>query len=166
MANGALAAIRAGVEEGLTASQIGERIGLTKRAVYWYAAAGGVEARNGKNWPRVSLREAVQDMRLPDALEFVIEAYEAIAGADADEIEYGRMLGLTGGEAVVFGFLLKRAGRSVPRRALHDALDHARGGEVKSEKLLDVYICKIRRKLAGRWAIHTIWGFGFRMEPV
>lgn len=73
-------------------------------------------------------------------------------------------LGLTASEARLFGLLAKRG------QATKDQLHHLCGvnhdGETPDPKIVDVFICKMRKKL-GRYdvQIETVWGQGYRIAP-
>jgi DNA-binding response OmpR family regulator len=67
-------------------------------------------------------------------------------------------------EFEVLGLLIRRAPRLVARRFIVDVLAE-RNGEL-GESAVDVYISRLRRKLAGSGvAIVTVRGFGYRLEP-
>jgi len=72
-------------------------------------------------------------------------------------------LGLTKMEARLMRALTERADRMVPKGALMDAMYFDRGHE-PAPKIVDVLVCKIRKKLRGQsgWAIETVWGQGYR----
>lgn len=95
-----------------------------------------------------------------DRLREKIIALEETLGV---RIETPLMLGLTGQEAKLFGVLLKR--EMVTKEQAMDVLygNRAGGGEVEI-KIVDVFVCKIRKKLMPySISIETIWGRGFRM---
>jgi DNA-binding response OmpR family regulator len=71
-------------------------------------------------------------------------------------------LKLTKMEARVMRSLAERSGRTVSKGALMDALYFDRPREAEP-KIVDVMVCKIRRKLKGSaWIVETIWGQGYR----
>lgn len=78
----------------------------------------------------------------------------------------GRALKLTRREYGVLEALALRKGRPVSREELFDTLYG--GEEEPSHKIIDVYVCKLRRKLAAvlRDAdpIETVWGHGYRLR--
>jgi two-component system cell cycle response regulator CtrA len=74
-------------------------------------------------------------------------------------------LGLTTHEARLFGALLKRPVWT--KEQLLFALYSGRHDDEQPEiKIIDVYVCKARKKLA-RWGIEieTLWGQGYRLAP-
>lgn len=72
---------------------------------------------------------------------------------------------LTPNEARVFGLLKSRLGRAVSRGALLDAASFHHGWDSEpTPKVVDVYICRLRRKIKGSgYTIETAWGQGYRM---
>jgi DNA-binding response OmpR family regulator len=71
-------------------------------------------------------------------------------------------LGLTKMEARLMRALAEKQDRMVSKGALMDALYFDRGHEAEP-KIVDVLVCKIRRKLRGSaWCIETVWGQGYR----
>jgi DNA-binding response OmpR family regulator len=72
-------------------------------------------------------------------------------------------LGLTRMEARLMRALAERPDRMVSKGALMDAMYFDRGQEAEP-KIVDVLVCKVRRKLRGRsgWSIETVWGQGYR----
>jgi DNA-binding response OmpR family regulator len=75
---------------------------------------------------------------------------------------------LTPNERSILGLLQARLGRIVTRGALLDAASFHHGwGREPMPKIIDVYICRLRRKLVGSGlAIETVWGSGYRMVRV
>lgn len=76
----------------------------------------------------------------------------------------GRNLALTGKEYLMVELLLLRKGATLTKDAI---LNHLYGGMDEPElKIIDVFICKIRKKLtaAGGHPIETVWGRGYVMR--
>ena len=89
-------------------------------------------------------------------------ALEAALGAD---INPHVVLGLTGQEAAVFGLLMARGRAS--REQIMAALYGLRpDGEEAEIKIVDVFVCKTRKKLR-RFGIEitTLWGQGYAISP-
>jgi two-component system cell cycle response regulator CtrA len=80
----------------------------------------------------------------------------------------GRPANLTGSEYTLLPLLAQRQGSTLTKEML---LNHLYGGMDEAEiKIIDVFICKLRRKLAqasgGRNYIETVWGRGYMLrEP-
>ncbi len=76
---------------------------------------------------------------------------------------------LTRSERQIFLVLKGRGGKIVPRHVLHaarNAHDHAADVDIK---IVDIHICKLRRKLRmakAAWQIVTHWGEGFSIRPL
>jgi two-component system cell cycle response regulator CtrA len=83
----------------------------------------------------------------------------------------GRPVQLTGKEFAILELMVLRRGRVLTKEAF---LNHLYGGMDEPDmKIIDVFICKLRKKLAQAGAAHlieTIWGRGYlvrepRKEP-
>jgi two-component system cell cycle response regulator CtrA len=73
---------------------------------------------------------------------------------------------VTGREYQILELLSLRKGATLTKNMV---LDHLYGGMDEPEiKIIDVFICKLRKKLAaacdGEQYIETIWGSGYRMH--
>ena len=83
---------------------------------------------------------------------------------------HGRSIKLTRTEQALLVRLLRSEGGLVTRAQLHDALYASRGdSDCPADKILDVLICKLRRKATQIGApalIATVWGRGWRMAGV
>lgn len=76
-------------------------------------------------------------------------------------------LRLTRHEAAVVKILHDNLGKPVTKERLHSAIYAMRvtDAEVPEPKIIDVFICKIRRKISGSpWEIKTNWGFGYVLQ--
>ena len=74
---------------------------------------------------------------------------------------------LTPSERAVVKILHDHAGKPVDKRRLFSALYAARFSDrdQPGDKIIDVFICKVRRKLAGTgWEITTHWGMGYALN--
>ena len=101
----------------------------------------------------------------------IIRVGEIQLNLDTQHIEVaGRPLQLTGKEYQILEFLLVRKGATVTKNNFLNRLYS--GMDEPEEKIIDVFMCKIRRKLqdilgpVGREYIETIWGRGYVLrEP-
>ena len=80
----------------------------------------------------------------------------------------GQRVGLTGKEYAILELLARRKGAVLSREMLMNQLYS--GIDEPEPKILDVYMCKIRKKIAdadrGRNYIETVWGRGYMLrEP-
>jgi two-component system response regulator TctD len=115
-----------------------------------------------------------------DELDARIEALQRRSGSTGgDRVEFGRLvllrderqafvdtepLELHPREFEVLGLLMRRAPRLVARRFIVEVL--AERNVELGDSAVDVYISRLRRKLAGSGvAIVTVRGFGYRLEP-
>lgn len=72
--------------------------------------------------------------------------------------------GLTTSEMRVFRVLLNRT--MATKEAIHATLYHNEGKEAAEPKIVDVFICKIRKKLKPYGIeVKTIWGQGYSLDP-
>lgn len=110
-------------------------------------------------------REAVQSMRPLDAVEFLLAEIGAFLPEDSPPWASAfEPAGLTASEARIVAAIVAARGRTATRAALHAAL-YSDSVEAPEPKIIDVYICKIRRKIGQLpFRIVTVWGEGFRLE--
>ncbi len=104
--------------------------------------------------------------------ELVIRTGKLLLNMDARSVEAdGRRLHVTGKEYSILELLSLRKGTTLTKEMF---LDHLYGGMDEPElKIIDVFICKLRKKLAeatgGEHYIETVWGRGYVLkdpEPV
>ncbi|MFO1049170.1 MAG: response regulator transcription factor [Geminicoccaceae bacterium] len=104
--------------------------------------------------------------------ESVIRTGKLLLNMDARSVEAdGRRLHVTGKEYSILELLSLRKGTTLTKEMF---LDHLYGGMDEPEvKIIDVFICKLRKKLAeatgGEHYIETVWGRGYVLkdpEPV
>jgi two-component system cell cycle response regulator CtrA len=99
----------------------------------------------------------------------LIQTGELVVNLDSKTVEVnGTRVHLTGKEYQTLELLSLRKGTTLTKETL---LNHLYGGLDKPElKIIDVFICKLRKKLAnasnGKNFVHTIWGNGYVLrEP-
>lgn len=95
--------------------------------------------------------------------ESVIKTGNILVNLDAKTVEVGgRRVHLTGKEYQMFELLSLRKGTTLTKEMF---LNHLYGGMDEPElKIIDVFICKLRKKLekvAGEHHIETVWGRGY-----
>jgi two-component system cell cycle response regulator CtrA len=104
--------------------------------------------------------------------ESVIQTGKMLINMDARSVEVdGRRLHVTGKEYAILELLSLRKGTTLTKEMF---LDHLYGGMDEPElKIIDVFICKLRKKIAvatgGEHYIETVWGRGYVLkdpEPV
>ena len=97
----------------------------------------------------------------------IIKTGKLVLDLDAKSVVVdGETLHLTGKEYAIFEFLSLRKGATLTKEAI---LNHLYGGIDEPElKIIDVFICKLRKKLAaatgGDHCIDTIWGRGYVLQ--
>ena len=70
---------------------------------------------------------------------------------------------LTGSERAVFGVLLSRP--MATKEAIMAALYYSQGRDEAEIKIVDVFVCKIRKKLRPFGVgIKTVWGLGYELD--
>lgn len=73
-------------------------------------------------------------------------------------------LGLTPSEARLFGALVKRG--QLSKQQIMTAMYSARAEDDPEIKIVDVFVCKVRKKLTPYGIeITTVWGQGYAMPP-
>lgn len=79
----------------------------------------------------------------------------------------GRTIRLTAREFAVLRLLVLRRGTVVRKQTMLSHL-YADDADEPDAKIIDVFVCKLRRKLAeagGEGVITTVWGIGYRLTP-
>lgn len=107
-----------------------------------------------EEWPPGMRR----DERTPDTMPLELED-------DHMTMLAMRTFKVTSAEAKVLIVLLRRT--IVSKLVLHNATlkyDIAGTDDTSGIKIVDVYICKLRKKLAGQIVIETIWGVGYSIS--
>lgn len=87
----------------------------------------------------------------------------SIEDALQSEVDAWLLTGLTQTERQVLAFLVKKGKAS--KTAIHQyvySLDPQGGAEIK---IIDVMVCKLRKKLPANVEILTIWGVGYEIPP-
>ncbi|WP_457094706.1 response regulator transcription factor [Microvirga sp. P5_D2] len=107
--------------------------------------------------------------RSSEQTETIIQCGDLTIKPRAQQAEIGgRPVNLTGTEYKILAFLAQRQGSTLTKEML---LNHLYSGMDEPEiKIIDVFICKLRKKLAvasgGRNYIETVWGRGYMLrEP-
>jgi two-component system cell cycle response regulator CtrA len=99
--------------------------------------------------------------------ESVIRTGKLVVNFDTRTVEVnGRRLHVTGKEYSILELLSLRKGVTLTKEMF---LDHLYGGMDEPElKIIDVFICKLRKKIAkineGRHYIETVWGRGYVLK--
>lgn len=125
-----------------------------------------LNARHGQIEHAATLRQAVQDMRPLDALEYALNAFEDLAGylGESPLVEIGRVR-LTLQQSQIFAALHKNLGKAVSIGALLSVMSAGSPTSETSVGSLRAQIFYMRQKLAGHFTILTIYSGGYLMEP-
>lgn len=106
-----------------------------------------------------TLRETVADLTY--RLELLTESFASFDLHGLDTLKLTRL------ESALVKILHDNLGKPITKERLHSAIYAMRvtDAEVPEPKIIDVFICKIRRKLSGSpWHIKTNWGFGYSLH--
>lgn len=159
-------AVRARLAAGMFPAQIARETGLRREQVFRTMAKAGLRAHTDGRAAAATWRDAVADMRPDEAVDHLAWLLDEITWRP----ELGREplpgLVLRPMECKLLAVLHAAGGRVVPKRAALAALyDDRPGGETPDAKLLDVFVCHLRRRLAGTGVeIVTHWGEGWSLR--
>jgi DNA-binding response OmpR family regulator len=109
----------------------------------------------------------LRDMPAED-LAALCAYYEDILGLDEDQERVQALkaaFNLTNAPAWVLSRLVAADGRAFSKAALLDQLPRSLSGEDRSEKLIQVYMWRLRKAL-GADAFETVPRFGYRLTPL
>jgi two-component system cell cycle response regulator CtrA len=97
-----------------------------------------------------------------ERLQFRVEELERCLGMDDDSCRFPVEWLLTASESRLLGFLMTREMAS--KEAILLALYSLRADDAPDIKIVDVFVCKARKKLSRFGVqIETIWGQGYRL---
>ena len=130
---------------------------------------GGADDYLTKPFNRAELVARIQAIvrRSKGHAESIIRTGKLQVNMDARSVEAnGRRLHVTGKEYSILELLSLRKGTTLTKEMF---LDHLYGGMDEPElKIIDVFICKLRKKLAeatgGEHYIETVWGRGYVLK--
>lgn len=114
------------------------------------------------------IRSLVEGMKTAEAVDFLLNYIELNDRAhDPQEVAlHIRDFGLTPKEAQLFAILFEKPGRVFDKEHLLSRL-YPNPDDYAVSKIIDVYVCKIRKKLKDAWhpgEIKTQWGLGYYYE--
>jgi hypothetical protein len=120
-----------------------------------------------------ALREAAIDMKPTDAVEALLDLFEfLIPNQNLQNLMTAkqRFPQFTRMEASILLILEQRIGEAVSKAMMFEMLYADRqvsSGEIPEEKIVDIYVCKIRGKLKKfnlPYRIDTSWGYGYSLH--
>ncbi len=115
-------------------------------------------------------REAVHDLPDKDAKEYLLSVLDYVLSPSTERLwENVEKYGLSPREGLVLQALQRVCPRPITKESLlAAAYSDIPDDEWPQAKTLDVYVCKIRKKLRKAGAdfeIETLWGLGHRLVP-
>lgn len=112
------------------------------------------------------LRERAMDMKPLDAVDFLLGILEGLTHRlPVMTLEPWPGIRLSKQEARLLHHLDLRDGKAATKEALMSALYHEEPGDWPDIKIIDVFVCKLRRKLEETpFSIVTVCGVGYRLE--
>lgn len=115
-----------------------------------------------KNASTRDYRRMIQDMDKDEAIEMLITMLEDIRLDNVDEEIF--KMNLTATERKIYSYLKKNSGRPMSKLAIYNHIYHDRiaGEDFPQLNVIDVLICKLRKKLPNQ--IKTVWGFGYQID--
>lgn len=116
-----------------------------------------------------SLIESIRQLPREEQLEMALfQLEQLLSTGDSLSDFWAETFGLTRSEAKIFSLLYRRSPRTVPRSGIHAAIVDLNGTDTQ-EKLVDVLVCKMRRKLKTQGfpdSIKTSWGSGYYIPDI
>lgn len=119
---------------------------------------------------KASIRQRAEEMRLPDAVEYLLGVIEEISLVQPieDDAIAQMNISLTPCERRALIALVENPNRTMHREGLFNAIyfDAVDADDLPGLKILDVFICKLRKKLKPEHgSIETVWGVGYQFIP-
>lgn len=148
------------ISKGYTTTEIADRSGVSRASVH---RLGGSPVRRE---PLRTHREAIQSMTASDACEYLLGVIETLDGEPRRDVMLNLVVaGFTPQESLVVDYLSRREGRPCSRLMIYEMLIIGKPeSKLPAEKLVDVLVCKIRKKLPAGASIKTIWAMGYSFE--
>lgn len=151
---------------GFNNTEIAERLGTSRTTVLRALKKLGHTVVRAQ---QKAIEDKIVDMDADDAIDFLLAqlTYQAdiLASAEQHPVESWDVR-LTPAELAILIELYNAEGRTMSRQALLAAYMFGRVvDEEPSEKIIDVYVSKIRQKLPAIYGtIRTDWGYGYKFE--
>ena len=100
--------------------------------------------------------------RASEQISILVRSY-----TDGPKIDPGLdHFGLTPMEGRIMENLVAANGKLRHQGSIYDAVYYDHIGDPPDLKIIDVYMCKIRKKLRGTWDIENVWGQGYRLKAI
>lgn len=107
------------------------------------------------------IRREIQDMSQLEAVDFLIWVIDELTSFP-EEIDIPLNVDLTPTPTRLLAYMLRHQGRVLSKRQIHEAL-YASDSNAPEIKIIDVYVCGIRKVLPPHVKIETEWGKGYRL---
>lgn len=150
--------------DGLTIHEIAQEMGISYDAARFALRRRGLKAK-----PETALdhSDRIQRMTQAEAVDYLLGVVDRLLGAKTspDPLASGWAGALTKSERRVLRCLMATPGCTVSKQAIYDALyyDCLDGEQIL--KIVDVFVCKLRRKMPGHAGrIVTVWGLGYTYQ--
>lgn len=155
-------------KEGLTIMQAASEFEVSHSNIINAERAHDIILRRAghEDWRyRSNYREIVQDMKPLDAVNYLLEVIDGLK-QPVEFIWHFKDVRLTRAERQLVYTLATSKHAAVSRKALIDALMFGReGDDAPNEKILDVFVCRIRHKLRNTdIKIITHWEQGYSIQ--
>lgn len=143
---------------GLSMTEISRCMNVSRMSLY---RKFGGEIFN-KRSRFMDYRRMIEDLSSEDSIELLLMILETDKRENHKEEMELVVLGLTVKERMIVNLLKKHTGTPVTKQRIYDHIysDRLFSDQSPEIKIIDVYICKIRKKIAPS-RIETIWGFGY-----
>ena len=111
--------------------------------------------------------EAPNEKSLEQIIEEQKEMIDYLVGEDPEQVcAVIEEFDLTPYEAKFFTVMHNSIGRLLSKETILRRIYHGRSAdEHPYEKIVDVYVCKVRKKVSHKFLIQTVWGEGYRLVP-
>lgn len=141
---------------------VGKRLGISAEAARIRAWRAGSPV----DFDRANFRAIITDVPDDEHVEFLLEVIENMQARHCDHEIDEHCVDLTPQERRVMAFLYDRRGRVCSRDAIFEICwaHKIATDEIPEPKILDVTICKARKKMPDHWRIKSVWGRGYILE--
>lgn len=152
------------IKSGMTADDIMDECGCSYDALRRALSRRGLAyLRRDSSDPRA----LIQDMKKDDAISFLLNMVEILMRAEPEAETAIEHLNLPQTPRQIALILMSSPGVTFSREALLDRLYSTTSAEeVPMPKIIDVYICRLRKKVPQAMGFfENVWGVGYRWIP-
>ena len=149
--------------QGWSLTDIAEETGKSKAAVRQILARRSLNVTRDAQRKR-NFQAEIASMKPMDAVYHLLEALDVLCAMEIEPLDKWAEV-MTRSEAVIMSTLERNAPNAVTKSALYDRLYGLRADcDLPATKILDVLVCKVRKKLPEGYQIETVWGKGYRLK--